>query len=85
MFLNPDISVRFAAMCSVLSVGRGSRNVELVICTRYRELFIRKTADDPKLRRCIRNFPDCVDNETYAYSNKNSLRSKTKGYGGKTY
>jgi hypothetical protein len=32
---------------------------------------------------CIRNFPDWVDNEIYAYNNKHSLRSNTKGYGAK--
>jgi len=26
-----------------------------------------------------------VDNEIYAYNNKHSLRSNTKGYGGKTH
>jgi hypothetical protein len=30
-------------------------------------------------------FPDWVDNEMYAYNNKHSLRSNTKGYGGKTH
>jgi hypothetical protein len=29
--------------------------------------------------------PDSVDNEIYAYQNKQSLRSNTKGYGGKTH
>jgi hypothetical protein len=33
---------------------------------------------------CIQKFPDWVDNEIYAYNNKHSLRSNTKGYGGKT-
>jgi hypothetical protein len=33
------------------------------------------------LRRCIKKFPDWVDNEIYAYNNKHSLRSDTKGYG----
>jgi hypothetical protein len=28
--------------------------------------------------------PDRVDNEIYAYNNNHSLRSNTKGYGGKT-
>jgi hypothetical protein len=31
-----------------------------------------------------RVYPDWVDNEIYAYKNKHSLRSNTKGYGGKT-
>jgi hypothetical protein len=30
-------------------------------------------------------FLDWVDNEIYAYKNKHSLRSNTKGYGGKTH
>jgi hypothetical protein len=34
---------------------------------------------------CIQKFPDWVDNEIYAYKNKHSLRSDTKGYGGKTH
>jgi hypothetical protein len=38
-----------------------------------------------QMRGCIQKFPDWVDNETYAYSNKHSLRSNTKGYGGKTH
>jgi hypothetical protein len=37
------------------------------------------------VRGCIQKFPDWVDNEIYAYNNKNSLRSNTKGYGGKTH
>jgi hypothetical protein len=36
-------------------------------------------------RWCIRKFPDWVDNEIYAYNNKHSLKSNTKGYGGKTH
>jgi hypothetical protein len=32
---------------------------------------------------CIQKFPDWVDNEMY--NNKHSLRSNTKGYGGKTH
>jgi len=31
-----------------------------------------------------KSFPDWVDNEIYAYNNKNSLRSNISGYGGKT-
>jgi hypothetical protein len=34
---------------------------------------------------CIQKFPDWVDNEIYAYNNTHSLRSNTKGYGGKTH
>jgi hypothetical protein len=33
------------------------------------------------IRGCIQKFPDRVDSEIYAYS----LRSNTKGYGGKTH
>jgi len=33
----------------------------------------------------IQSFPDWVDNEMYAYNNKHSLRSNTKGSGGKTH
>jgi hypothetical protein len=38
---------------------------------------------DTKTRGCIQKFPDRVDNEIN--SNKHSLRSNTKGYGGKTH
>jgi len=38
-----------------------------------------------KLRGCVQKFPDWVDNEIYAYNNERSLRSDTKGYGGKTH
>jgi hypothetical protein len=38
-----------------------------------------------RLRGCIQKFPDWVDNEIYAYNNKHSLRSNTKGYVGKTH
>jgi hypothetical protein len=34
---------------------------------------------------CVQKFPDWVDNEIYVYNNKHSLRSNTKGYGGKTH
>jgi hypothetical protein len=37
------------------------------------------------LRGCIQKFQDWVDNEIQAYNNKHSLRSNTKGYGGKTH
>jgi hypothetical protein len=36
------------------------------------------------IRRCIQKFPDWVDNEINN-NNKHSLRSNTKGYGGKTH
>jgi hypothetical protein len=35
--------------------------------------------------KVIQKFPVWVDNEIYAYNNKHSLRSNTKGYGGKTH
>jgi hypothetical protein len=38
----------------------------------------------PPIRGCNQKFPDWVDNEIYVYKNKFSLRSNTKGYGGKT-
>jgi hypothetical protein len=37
------------------------------------------------LGESIQKFPDWVDNEIYAYKNKHSLRSNTKGYGDKTH
>jgi hypothetical protein len=38
-----------------------------------------------RIRGCTQKFPDWVDNEIYAYNNKHSFRSNTKGYGGKTH
>jgi hypothetical protein len=35
------------------------------------------------IRGCTQKFPDWVDNEIYAYNNKHSLRSNSKGCGGK--
>jgi hypothetical protein len=49
--------------------------------------FLRTTYEPLHLQRirgCIQNFPDCVDNEINS-NNKQSLRSNTKGYGGKTH
>jgi hypothetical protein len=37
------------------------------------------------LRGCIQKFPDRVENEINIINNKHSLRSNTKGYGGKTH
>jgi hypothetical protein len=37
------------------------------------------------LREYIQKFPDWVDNEINNNNNKHSLRSNTKGYGGKIY
>jgi hypothetical protein len=34
---------------------------------------------------CIQKFPDWDDNEINNNNNKHSLRSNTKGYGGKTH
>jgi hypothetical protein len=33
---------------------------------------------------CIQKFPDRVDKQIYAYNNKHSLRSNTRGYSGNT-
>jgi len=35
--------------------------------------------------RVYPKFPDRVDDEIYAYNNKHSVSSNTKGYGGKTH
>jgi hypothetical protein len=40
---------------------------------------------DPSYRGCIQKFSDWVDNEIYAYNNKHSLGSNTKGHGDKTH
>jgi hypothetical protein len=37
------------------------------------------------MRGRIQKFPDWVDNEIYPHSNKHSLRSNTKSYGGKIH
>jgi hypothetical protein len=37
------------------------------------------------IRGYIQKFPDWVDNEINYNNNKHSLRSNTKGYGGKTH
>jgi len=37
------------------------------------------------IRGCIQKFPDWVDKEIYSYIWYYSLKSNTKGYGGKTY
>jgi hypothetical protein len=37
------------------------------------------------IRRCIQKLPDWVDNEISGYNDEHSLRSNTKGYGGKTH
>jgi len=49
---------------------------------------IAKTKKKQKLysiRECIQKFPDCVDNEINNNNNNYSLRSNTKGCGGKTH
>jgi hypothetical protein len=38
-----------------------------------------------QIRGCIQKFPDWVDKEVNNNNNKPSLRSNTKGYGGKTH
>jgi hypothetical protein len=38
---------------------------------------------EERIWACIQKFPDWVDNEIN--NNKHSLRSDTKGYGGKTH
>jgi hypothetical protein len=51
--------------------------------------FSQKTAHRVKcVWGCIQKFPDWVDNDTHNNNNNNnkhSLRSNTKGYGGKTH
>jgi hypothetical protein len=37
------------------------------------------------IQGCIQKYPDSVDNEINNNNNKHSLRSNTKGYGGKTH
>jgi hypothetical protein len=37
------------------------------------------------IRGYIQKFPDWLDNEVHAYNNKHSLRSNTKGNGGKVH
>jgi hypothetical protein len=37
------------------------------------------------MRGCNQNLPDWVTNEIWAYNDTHSLRSNTKGYGGKTH
>jgi hypothetical protein len=51
---------------------------------RKRRSFFSLTSVVSGMRRYIQNFPDWVDNETNN-NNKHSLRSNTKGYGGKTH
>jgi hypothetical protein len=38
-----------------------------------------------RIRGYIQKFPDWINNEIYAYNNKHSFRSNTKGYGSKTH
>jgi hypothetical protein len=62
--------------------GRPSRNPAIILIQLRRisiSILLRY------LRGCIQKFPDWVDNEIYAYNNKHSLRSNTKGYGVKTH
>jgi hypothetical protein len=54
-----------------------------------RSLYTEKEIFMKQLRGCIQKFPDWVDNEinnnNNNNNNKHSLRSNTKGYGGKTH
>jgi hypothetical protein len=45
---------------------------------------VKPTVNYRAIRGCIQKFPDRVDDETYSYNSKHSLRSNTNGYGGKT-
>jgi hypothetical protein len=51
-------------------------------------IYFRQRNANVKIRfiiwECIQKFSKWVDNEMYAYNNKHSLKSDTKGYGGKT-
>jgi hypothetical protein len=70
-----------ALTCSVWVCG-----LSLVSINRSRNMkrrFIPKTPSW-KVRGCIQKFPEWVDNEI-KNNNKHSLRSNTKGYGGKTH
>jgi len=37
------------------------------------------------IRGCIQKYPESLDNDTYDYNNKHSLRNNTKDYCGKTH
>jgi hypothetical protein len=50
-----------------------------------KSMVIRLFCTSPLQYESIQKFPDWVDNEMYAYNNKHSFRSNTKGYGGKTH
>jgi len=41
--------------------------------------------NEVNIRTCIEKLLDWVDIQIYAYKDKHSLRSNTKGYGGKTH
>jgi hypothetical protein len=55
-----------------------------IVCSNVIEENRRRICIPLWVRGCIRKFPDWVDNEVNN-NNKHSLRSNTKGYGGKTY
>jgi hypothetical protein len=57
----------------VAGCWRRVHNEELITCTLH------------QVREYIQKFSDCVDNEIQKCKNKHSLRSKAKGYGGKTH
>jgi hypothetical protein len=44
-----------------------------------------KWTEYPYVQGRIQKFPDWVHNEIYAYNNKYSFRSNTKGHGGKNH
>jgi hypothetical protein len=52
------------------------------LCTSLIKMFIDLLRTHTK---CNQKFPDRIDNEIYAYNNKHSLGSNTKGCGGKTH
>jgi hypothetical protein len=68
-----------------LSGGLSSSVVPLCSANTANTSSVFRHACGLEVRECIQKFPDWVDNEIYAYNNKQSLRSDTKGYGGKTH
>jgi hypothetical protein len=56
------------------------------LCISFRsDLLAKDLGGGGGLRGCIQKFPDWIYEENYAYNNKYSLRSNTKGYGSKTH
>jgi hypothetical protein len=56
----------------------------LIVCPVYKQIAC-NLIQFRYVRRCIQKFPDWVDNEINNSNYKHSLRSNTKGYGGKTH